>query len=80
MIITREWVDQLCPDHDRTSCSDDNLSNAYGGWSGYYSRTTGKKEIQHPRCRRCYLLDNIGMNTDYLEFDIEVNICLSYKN
>jgi hypothetical protein len=79
MIITKDWVDQFCPDHDRTSCSDDNLSNAHGGWTGYYSRKTGKKEIQYPRCSRCYLLDNIGMNTDDLEFKPYVEVYLRYR-
>lgn len=79
MIITREWADQFCPKHDRTSCSDNNISNANGGWTGYYDRKTGKKEIRHPRCVRCYLLDNIGMNIDDLEFNININVQLSYK-
>lgn len=34
------------PNHDRTSCSDDNLSNGYGSSSSDW-----------PRCQRCLLLE-----------------------
>ena len=79
MIITREAVDILAPTHSRTSCNDNNLANASGGWTGYYERETGKKEITYPRCNRCYLLDNIGMNTNMLSFRIEPFLNLTYK-
>jgi hypothetical protein len=79
MIITREWVDQVCPNHSRTSCNDENLNNAYGGWTGYYDRKTGKKEIIHPRCNRCYLLDNLGGDSRFLQFEPIVEVRLMYR-
>jgi hypothetical protein len=79
MVITKEWVDQVCPEHSRTSCNNQNLSNAYGGWTGYYDRKTGKKEIQYPRCTRCYLLDHLGVSVDSLEFRPRVTVFLEYK-
>jgi hypothetical protein len=80
MIINREWIDTVCPEHSRTSCDDDNLNNSCGGWTGYYDRKTGKKEINYPRCSRCYLLNNVGMEIDDLEFIPEVVVYLYYNN
>jgi hypothetical protein len=37
MIITKEWVDQVCPVHGRTSCDDHHLNNRYGGIKHYES-------------------------------------------
>lgn len=79
MIITKEWIDIVCPEHSRTSCDDSNLNNSYGGWTGYYDRETGKREINYPRCARCYLLNNIGFEADNLEFVPEVNVYLNYN-
>jgi hypothetical protein len=79
MIITKEWVDIVTPNHGRTSCDDNNLANSFGGWNGKYNRNTGKKEIDYPRCNRCYLLDHIGENTEDLEFEITPTISLSFK-
>lgn len=47
-ILTREIIDLLWPEHDRTSCDDADLQNSYvpdaaGG---------------QPRCNRCYALNN----------------------
>lgn len=77
--ITKEWIDTHCPNHCRTSCSDDNLNNSYGGWNGLYNRNTGERDINYPRCNRCYLLDNIGMNPNDLEFKITTEIYLEWK-
>jgi len=74
MIITKEVIDILAPKHGRTSCSDENLSNAYGGWTGKYDVDTGRKKIIYPRCNRCYLIDNIGMEMDNIEFKFELFI------
>jgi hypothetical protein len=79
MIITKSWVDLVCPKHERTSCDDQYLANHYGGWNGRYDSYTGKKEIQFPRCARCYLLDNIGTDTESLEFTPEVKVTLLYN-
>jgi hypothetical protein len=80
MVITREVVDILASRHGRTSCNDNNLANASGGWTGYYERETGKKEITYPRCNRCYLLDNIGMDTNSLAFNIEILLSFKFKD
>lgn len=47
-LITLELIDIVWPKHDRTSCSDDNLSNA----DPHY-------ENGAPRCSRCMALDNL---------------------
>lgn len=76
MILTQEAIDIISPHHQRTSCNDDNLNNAYGGWKksyGYDSKT-GKKNISYPGCIRCYLMHNIGYESLNLEFEIECYI------
>jgi len=70
-IITQEIVDFICPEHGRTSCSDSDLGNSYGGWSGRFDEQTGNKEVYYPRCNRCYLMDHIGEDMDLLEFDFD---------
>lgn len=42
-----EFLSIIRPEHDRTSCSDDNLAN------GFYSRGTN----WHGRCTRCMYLE-----------------------
>lgn len=79
MLITKEWVDKVCPNHSRKSCSDNDLSNSFGGWNGRYLPGTGEKKIIHPRCSRCYLLDNVENNTDDLDFEVIVDVFLVYK-
>lgn len=80
MIITKEWIDAVRPEHGHTSCSDVDLGNAYGGWTRRYDPETGKKEVIYPRCYRCYLLSNIGKDTSELEFEVAVCVSLHYKN
>lgn len=46
MVVTREIIDALRPDHDRTSCSDQNRQNGIAG-------------RRFPRCLRCALLDEL---------------------
>lgn len=43
--LTPEMIDRLTPEHTRTSCSDDNLANAYA-----------PPEHGRPRCIRCALI------------------------
>ena len=79
MILTKEFVDSIAPEHGRTSCSDTNLSNGFGGWEGTYNEKTGEKVIRYPRCIRCYLLCNLGMDTKDLDFEINRTISLEFK-
>jgi hypothetical protein len=79
MILTKKWIDQHAPKHGRTSCDDDHLNNHYGGWDGTYRRENGKKDIRIPGCTRCYLLFNVGMNTEDIEFEPVVEVWLKYK-
>lgn len=79
MKITKELVDSLFPRHGRTSCSDDNLTNGFGGWDGKYCPDTGKKEIRYPRCGRCYLLRHLGEDSRDMEFDWRVDVTLRFK-
>jgi hypothetical protein len=80
MIVTKEWVDKISPEHGRTSCDDKELNNAYGGWDRTYDTNTGRKNIRVPRCARCYLLDSIGCDTKDLEFEPVVEVWLRYKD
>ncbi len=75
-VLTREMVDAIAPEHGRTSCNDQTLGNEYGGWTGKFDRDTGRKEVIHPRCNRCYLLAHIGENLEDLEF--RVSVCLEW--
>jgi hypothetical protein len=80
MIIERLWIDEVCPEHGRTSCDDINLSNAYGGWDGTYRTDNGHKNIRVPRCNRCYLLANEGFDTNDIEFKPVVEIWLQWQD
>jgi hypothetical protein len=77
MVLTKEIVDALAPEHGRTSCDDGNLANSHGGWNGKYDENTGRKVINYPRCNRCYLLDHLGEDLDKLSF--RVNVCLEWR-
>ena len=50
------------PEHDRTSCSDDNVAN------GFYSRSDNG-----PRCTRCALLEAEEWNGEDFEFSLELS-------
>lgn len=43
--LTLELINQTCPDHDRSSCNDNDLSNGFI-----------KENHTYPQCHRCYLL------------------------
>lgn len=73
-VLTQEIVDVVAPKHDRTSCTDADLANSYGGWSGRYSEKTGKKVFDFPRCTRCYLLYHLHEDVSKLDFKIEVTL------
>ena len=52
-MTTKEFINLICPEHTRTSCSDDNISN------GFYfeeDRETISPKYFH-RCGRCALLE-----------------------
>lgn len=72
MILTEEFINIVTPEHSRTSCSDDNLSNAFAG-----SSIDGI--IYFPRCYRCFLMDNIGYDTINLEFKVSFSVDLEWK-
>jgi hypothetical protein len=61
--LTQQVVDFVAPEHGRTSCSDKDLGNSWGG-------RDSRGNIVHPRCVRCYLLEHLGQDTDTLEFQI----------
>lgn len=82
MVLTKEIIDIICPDHDRTSCSDDNRSN------GFYKVDMKKdprgveyisKDSYLPRCARCYLLDSIGSKISDLSLKVKMNISFDFK-
>jgi len=78
MLITQEFIDTIAPEHGRTSCSDTDTSNGYGGQDGYNPKT-GEPNIRYPRCNRCYLLNHIGEDTANLEFVPVIEYKLVYK-
>jgi hypothetical protein len=57
----KEFIDLICPEHSRTSCSDDNIGN------GFYLKNDSDTidEKYYPRCNRCALLE-IENGTIYL--------------
>jgi len=80
MEITLEWINTFVPNHERTSCSDDNPNgNQYGGWDGTFNRESGKKNVRYPRCNRCYLLSHIDEDTKDLDFDVDLSVTLVSK-
>jgi len=78
MIITQEFIDIVAPEHGRTSCSDTDTGNGYGGQDGFDPKT-GEPNIRYPRCNRCYLLRHIGEDTSTLEFVPVVDVSLTYN-
>lgn len=52
-------------EHDRTSCSDDNVSNGYSYSSGHY------------RCAKCYLIELL--NGDWGDDDVEIFFTPSFS-
>ena len=52
-MTTKEFINLICPEHTRTSCSDEKLSN------GFYLEEDGETISQKyfPRCVRCALLE-----------------------
>lgn len=51
-----EFIDKMMPEHDRTSCDDENTAN------GFYSRNG---ESWHGRCTRCMYLEIVRGETRY---------------
>lgn len=53
-MTTKEFIDFICPEHGRTSCSDDNICN------GFYveddDEGTISEKYRH-RCARCAFLE-----------------------
>ena len=47
--LTRDVIDALCPDHGRTSCTDERPVNGWGS----------NGEGHEPRCTRCALLETL---------------------
>jgi len=51
-MTNKEFIDIICPEHSRTSCSDDNIFNGF-----YVDEDSDIIEEHYPRCRRCALLE-----------------------
>ena len=73
MMITQEIIDILTPKHGRISCSDEDPCN--GGYEIedrlFQGIVIERSWKYRPRCNRCFLLDHIGCDTDYMT-DIEI--------
>lgn len=77
MQITQELVDFLVPEHGRTSCSDEHLSN------GHYDITEEslkgvviRRNFVAPRCNRCFLLECIRYDDGVLPRGITLRLQL----
>jgi hypothetical protein len=72
-ILSKELIDIICPEHDRTSCSDADISN--GGYEikeiKFQGVTISREWKYCPRCNRCFLLDHIGYDMN-LFHDIQI--------
>ena len=57
----KELVDLLYPEHDRISCSDEDISNGFM-WKldDWNDRSEELDRAYSPRCRRCALLEIIS--------------------
>jgi hypothetical protein len=51
---TLELINIICPEHDRTSCSDENISNGFY-FEDEFNTTISRSYF--PRCSRCALLE-----------------------
>jgi len=63
----KELIDILCPEHDRTSCNDENIGNGFSHkfdeFSDDFLTTIDSEDF--PRCGRCALLQiERGESTD----------------
>ena len=83
--LTREWVDAAAPNHGRTSCSDENLSNGYYTLKEETVRgVVVKRDFDvHPRCNRCFLLERLREQENGITMDpnveIEVGVTLKVR-
>lgn len=58
----KELVDLLYPEHDRTSCSDEDISNGFNWQLDEWNDKSEKLDSRWlPRCKRCALLDIISV-------------------
>lgn len=73
-----ELINIICPEHTRTSCSDENISNGfYHKWDGTVTNVISKEYF--PRCSRCALLEiNNGDSID--ESKVIESISIHFKN
>ncbi|MFA5408869.1 MAG: hypothetical protein WC343_08895 [Bacilli bacterium] len=83
MIITREFVDMVAPEHILMGeeCNDENL---YNKEYGIRVVTVNGVEIERswndlPRCERCFLLAHVGQDTDDMEMIIIPQVRLRLK-
>lgn len=63
LVITRELVDVLWPEHGRTSCSDTNTENGYPHY-----------ENGAPRCCRCMGLESINEPLEIFKIEATIRI------
>lgn len=76
MIITREFVDMVAPEHGRTSCSDECLNNSDMDIEDVVvlGQVVERRIRHYYRCGRCFMLSLVGCDTKDLTFDIKYDI------
>ena len=55
-----EFLNKICPEHTRTSCSDDNIQNGFWSRYGY----DNKENDASGRCSRCMLIQVLTEDED----------------
>jgi len=57
----KELIDLIYPEHDRTSCSDEDVSNGFMWEMDEWNDRADELSTQYiPRCKRCALLEIIS--------------------
>jgi hypothetical protein len=80
--ITKEWVDIVTPKHGRTSCDEASpfINGSYRIEDVVFKGVVIERKVEsYVRCLRCYLLDNLGSDTEHLDFKITPTIELELK-
>jgi hypothetical protein len=70
---TNELIDILYPEHDRTSCSDDDILNGFSWELDEWNTITDKLDKRYlPRCRRCALLEIISDEVVFIDDNLKI--------
>lgn len=82
MTITEEFVNAIAPKHGRTNCSDAISTNCFYTLDEIVVQgVVVERRFKHAlRCDRCYLLENIGLDTTQIELAIQISLVPKQPN